>query len=269
MKNSIKLEPLKHLGQNFLMDSEITDRIVYSIGNFKNSIVLEIGPGIGALTKAILKIGKPKHVIVVEKDVRLIPALHKLQAESNGILTVLHDDALLIDESVLINKVRKFGEEIRIVANLPYNIGTELLFKWLNNIELFSSLTIMLQKEVAQRITATPHSSNYGWISIISQLLTEAEVLIDVPPEAFWPQPKVYSSVIHLVPKTAIPVDLNMDKLRCLCKLLFNKRRKMIKKNLEGPYEHIIAQLQNIGINANARAEELSIGQLCKLAALL
>jgi 16S rRNA (adenine1518-N6/adenine1519-N6)-dimethyltransferase len=255
------IKPLKFLGQNFLLDLNLTDKIIRTVGDLSNSTVIEIGPGLGTLTKSILKLN-PKKLVVVEKDTRLIENLIQLQKLYPDILTVIHQDALeFVEEDYKTN-------DLKIIANLPYNISTVLLFKWLDKIELFSSLTLMFQKEVAERIIAKPRSKAYGRISIMSQWLCNIKHEFDISPQAFIPPPKVTSSVITLIPKKErFPTD--KDMLAKLSKAVFGQRRKTLKSSLKQITQESEFILNQAKIDPIARPEELTIEQFCQLALIL
>jgi 16S rRNA (adenine1518-N6/adenine1519-N6)-dimethyltransferase len=250
-----KIKPTKKLGQNFLEDQSIIYEIV-TMSAIKGHTVLEIGPGTGNLTRAILEHGAIK-VFAVEFDQQCIETLESLKLQYKN-LEIIQADALDFQEETL-------GNNIKIVANLPYNIGTALLLKWLQKIQLFSSITIMLQKEVVDRIVAKPCTKNYGSLSVICQVLCDAEKLFDVPNKAFWPIPKVTSSVVRLIPNQKQNCDLG--KLEAVLKAAFVHRRKTLFNNLKHLIPDQLSQLfTNIGVLPKTRAEELTIEQFCLLA---
>lgn len=247
------INPVKSLGQNFLVDSNVIDNIVYSIGNLAQDSVIEIGPGLGGITKAILELGNASKVIAIEKDTRLSKALSKIENHYQGILHVIYDDALLVDESKIIKEYNLHN--VRIIGNLPYNSGTKMLLKWLDSISLFKSITVVIQQEVADKIIAQPRSKLYCWLSIISQLLCEVEILFCISPESMSPRPSVNSAVVHFIPRKKPMHEVDIQKLSNLCKILFAKRRKILGNLLK---------ISNSDFNSY-RAEELSIAQLCLL----
>lgn len=257
------LLPQKKLGQNFLLDLNITDKIARNAGPIEGRRVLEIGPGPGGLTRAILRYN-PAALHVVEKDPRCIAAIRDIQAYCPQQLFIHHADAMQFDEASL-----EGSGKLKIIANLPYNIGTELLFKWLDNIELFEDFTIMLQKEVAERIVAAPRSAAYGKLAIMCQWLCETSIAFHLPPDVFFPPPKVTSSVIHLKPR-AVPLHpAPRPVLRTLLATVFSQRRKMLRASLRTLVPESTAFLEQHGIRPEARPEELSIADFCKLACAL
>jgi len=247
-----KLQTKKSFGQNFLLDSNLTDKVAKCAGDLINYEVLEIGPGPGGLTRSILKIN-PKKLIVIETDERCIQALEKEFIKYRDKLKIISADALRIKEADY------FKNKIKIISNLPYNIGTVLLFKWLSNAQNFESLTLMFQKEVAERIVAKPCTKQYGRLSIMCQFLCDVNKHFDIKPTAFVPQPKVTSSVVSLYPKKEYCVkDVNINNLSKLTQLLFSQRRKMVKSILKSkPNAKEI--LKKCDISENKRPEELSI----------
>ncbi|MDJ1407112.1 MAG: 16S rRNA (adenine(1518)-N(6)/adenine(1519)-N(6))-dimethyltransferase RsmA [Candidatus Midichloria sp.] len=254
--------PIKKLGQNFLIDESVIANII-SMVNIRDATVLEIGPGVGSMTRELLK-ASPKKVIAIEFDENCITSLELLKNQYPN-LEIINADALKIREEDLIVA----NEKIKVVANLPYNIGTALLVKWLKKINLFSSFTLMLQKEVVYRIVANKSTSAYGSLSVICQWLCYTEKLFDIPGEAFWPAPKVTSSVINLIPHSKPLYDCTLEKLEPFLKIVFAQKRKMLRNNLKLAFrEETSNVLKKYGILPTARAEELSIDQFCKLANL-
>lgn len=249
----------KKLGQNFLFDQNITDKIARSAGDIKNKTVIEIGPGPGLLTRSLLQTGVKK-LIAIEKDKRCVEALQSyLLPYYKNNLIIKEQDAL--QESLYSGLKDKYF----LVANLPYNISTKLLFLWFNQLEKFESLTLMFQKEVAQRIMAKPNTKSYNWLSIKSQLLCTVKHNFDISPTAFFPKPKVISSVITLTPKTSLTKEVNLQALEKICKTVFNTRRKMLKVSLKKIIQNPEKLLDKAEINANARPEALSIEEFCNL----
>lgn len=256
-----ELAAKKNLGQNFLLDPNITNRIAKSAGDLSQSTVIEIGPGPGGLTRSLLYTGA-KHVIAIERDDRCIEALQELTQASDGKLEVVAEDALKVRPQDLAKG------PIKIVANLPYNIATELLINWIKDLENIQSMTLMFQKEVALRITADPGSKAYGRLSILSQWLCEAQRLFDLPPGAFSPPPKVTSSIVHLKPKQVPAEKLKLlPTLEALTQKAFSQRRKMLRSSLKG----VVTEntLEKLGIPPTARAEELTVEQFIELAKTL
>ena len=257
-----KLSPDKKLGQHFLLNSSITDQIVLAAGSLKERVVLEIGSGPGGLTRSILASNVEK-VIAIETDTRCIAALNEIQAIAKDRLKVIQADALKFDESTITE------QKLTIIANLPYNIGTALLLKWLERPHLFESIVIMLQKEVVDKIIAQPKAKNYGRLSVLCQWLCEVETIFDLEPFYFYPPPKVDSSVIRLVPRTKLQYPCDRKQLERITAQAFSMRRKIIKTSLKGILgADILQKLTSLGINPTSRAEELSIEQFCQIANL-
>jgi 16S rRNA (adenine1518-N6/adenine1519-N6)-dimethyltransferase len=223
--------------------------------------VIEIGPGPGGLTRALLDCGAC-HVTAIERDGRCIAALEALGAAYPGRLTVIEGDALALDPAALVAAPRK------IVANLPYNIATPLLIAWLKRIDAYESLTLLFQKEVAQRLTARPRSRDYGRLTIITQFLAMARTLFDIPGSAFVPPPKVTSTLVQLTPRAAPPGECRLADLERVTAAAFGQRRKMLRASLRalGDSDAIIAAA---GVVPTARAEELTVEEFCALARAL
>ncbi|WP_339714603.1 16S rRNA (adenine(1518)-N(6)/adenine(1519)-N(6))-dimethyltransferase RsmA [uncultured Sneathiella sp.] len=249
----------KSLGQNFLLDLNLTSRIARCAGRLEGETVIEIGPGPGGLTRAILGAGAGR-LIVIEKDTRCLPALAEIAAAYPGRLEIINDDALEIDEAAL------FEGRARIIANLPYNVATPLLIKWLRQRERFSSLTLMFQKEVADRLTATPRTKSYGRLSILCQWLCETRREFDISPRAFTPPPKVTSTVVTLFPRESPLFPADPDILEKVVAAAFNQRRKMLRASLKplGPPPE--EMLEKAAITPTRRAEELTVEEFCRLA---
>lgn len=259
------LQAKKQLGQNFLLDLNLTAKIARQAGDLSACDVLEIGPGPGGLTRGLLAEGA-RHVLAVEKDARALPALRDIAAAFPGRLTVLNADALKFDP------LAHLTPPIRIVANLPYNIGTELLIRWLTPPHwppFWQSLTLMFQKEVAERIVAKPGSKAYGRLALLAQWRAEARIVMSLPPEAFIPKPKVHSAVVHLtaLPEPRFPADpATLSKITAAA---FNQRRKMLRASLRGLHPEIEALLTKNDISPTARAEEIDLEHFCALARCL
>ncbi len=259
------LRARKSLGQNFLLDLNLTAKIARQAGDLTACDVLEVGPGPGGLTRGLLAEGA-RHVLAVEKDARCLPALAEIAAAYPGRLTVVEGDAMEIDA------LARLAPPVRIVANLPYNVGTELLVRWLTPDDwppTWESLTLMFQREVAQRIVAQPGSKAYGRLAILAQWRCDARLVMDLPPEAFTPPPKVRSAVVHL---TALPAPRFPADAAVLSKVVaaaFNQRRKMLRAALRGLAPDIEEMLTAAGIPPTARAEEIGIEGFCRLARLL
>ncbi|HEX6839941.1 MAG TPA: 16S rRNA (adenine(1518)-N(6)/adenine(1519)-N(6))-dimethyltransferase RsmA [Stellaceae bacterium] len=249
----------KSLGQNFLLDLNLTRRIARAAAPLDQCAVIEIGPGPGGLTRALLLEGA-RHVTAIERDQRCVAALGELAAAFPGRLTIIEGDALALDPASLVPAPRK------IVANLPYNIGTALLLHWLPAVAAYESLTLMFQKEVAQRLAASPRSKDYGRLSVMTQFLCEVRPLFDIPPRAFVPAPKVTSTVVRLVPRAAPLGDCRLGDLERVAAAAFGQRRKMLRQSLKALWPAPEPQLRAAGIAPTARAEELDIEQFCALA---
>lgn len=252
----------RSLGQNFLLDLNLTRRIARSAGDLAGTTVVEVGPGPGGLTRALLETAAER-VIAIERDPRCIAALAELAARYPGRLTVIEGDALAIDAATAGGAD---GRKRAIVANLPYNIATALLLGWLRRIEAFASLTLMFQKEVAERLAAAPRRHAYGRLTVITQWLCEVRPLFDIPPQAFVPPPKVTSSVVRLVPRVAPLAPAEFAMVERVTQAAFGQRRKMLKGALRGLVGDPATLLAAAGIEPTARAEELSVEQFCALA---
>ncbi|QDY68705.1 16S rRNA (adenine(1518)-N(6)/adenine(1519)-N(6))-dimethyltransferase RsmA [Qingshengfaniella alkalisoli] len=259
------LSARKSLGQNFLLDLNLTAKIARKAGDLENSDVLEIGPGPGGLTRGLLAEGARK-VLCIEKDRRCIPALEQIAAAYPGRLDIVEGDALEI------NPTDRLTAPIRIAANLPYNVGTELLVRWLTPPEwppFWSSLTLMFQKEVAQRIVASPGSKTYGRLAILAQWRADARIVMDLPPQAFTPPPKVSSAVVHLEALAEPRFPADADILSKVVAAGFNQRRKMLRASLKGVRADIEDVLTATGIAPTTRAEQVSLEEWCALARAL
>jgi 16S rRNA (adenine1518-N6/adenine1519-N6)-dimethyltransferase len=256
------LSARKSMGQNFLLDLNLTAKIARQVGDLAGSDILEIGPGPGGLTRGLLAEGA-RRVLAVEKDRRCLPALAQIADAYPGRLEVIEGDALAIDP------LARLTPPIRIAANLPYNIGTELLVRWLTPDAwppVWQSLTLMFQREVAQRIVAAPGSKAYGRLAILAQWRCDARIAMDLPPQAFIPAPKVSSAVVHLtaLPAPRYPADAQV--LSRVVAMAFNQRRKMLRSCLRGLDPGIEDLLQASGIDPTARAEEIGLEAFCALA---
>ncbi|MCV2446880.1 16S rRNA (adenine(1518)-N(6)/adenine(1519)-N(6))-dimethyltransferase RsmA [Paracoccus sp. DMF] len=257
-----ELRAKKQLGQNFLLDLNLTAKIARAAGDLTGCDVIEVGPGPGGLTRGLLAEGA-RHVLAIEKDARALPALAEIAAAYPGRLQVIHGDALEIDP------LAHLTPPIRVVANLPYNVGTELLIRWLTPPEwppFWDSLTLMFQKEVAERIVAKPSGKAYGRLAVLAQWRSDARIVMTLPPEAFVPAPKVHSSVVHLtaLPEPRFPADAAV--LNRVVAAGFNQRRKMLRASLKGLHPAIEDLLLAAGIAPTARAEEIGLEQFCALA---
>lgn len=249
----------KSLGQNFLLDQNVTDRIVRESGELTGHTVIEIGPGPGGLSRSILR-ANPDRLIVIEFDRRAVAAIAELKAVSGNKLEVIEADALTID-------IASLGKAPRIIlANLPYNIASPLLLKWLQtyreNNQACITMTLMFQKEVAERIVAQPGTKSYGRLSVISQWLMKPRKLFDLSPAAFTPPPKVRSSIVHFTPRPAQEDWPAFQAMERVTGHAFQQRRKMIKSSLKDYAE----ALEALGFDPKKRAENLSVEDYIKLA---
>ncbi len=253
----------KSLGQHFLLDLNITRKIARSAGIAPGDAVLEIGPGPGGLTRALLEAGA--HVTAIERDSRCIEALGELAAHYPGKLKIAEGDALTANERVLLGD----GAPVKIAANLPYNISTELLIKWLKaGPALWSVMALMFQKEVADRILAAPGSKTYGRLSVIAQAASRPSRAFDLPARAFTPPPKVDSTVVLFAPPAA-PLE-NPGALERVTQAAFSQRRKMLRASLKSVFgERLSDTLAAAGVRETQRAEEISVTQFIELAAQL
>ncbi|MFC0281336.1 16S rRNA (adenine(1518)-N(6)/adenine(1519)-N(6))-dimethyltransferase RsmA [Falsigemmobacter intermedius] len=252
----------KQLGQNFLLDLNLTSKIARAAGDLTGCDVLEVGPGPGGLTRGLLAEGARK-VLAVEKDPRCIPALEEIAAHYPGRLEFILGDALEV------NVLEHLEAPVRICANLPYNVGTELLVRWLTPKvwpAFWQSLTLMFQREVAERIVAKPGSNHYGRLAILAQWRTDARIVLSLPPEAFSPPPKVHSAVVHLtaLPEPRFPADPKV--LERVTAVAFNQRRKMLRSALKSLGPDIEDRLRAAGIEPTRRAEEIPLEGFCALA---
>ncbi|TYB91289.1 16S rRNA (adenine(1518)-N(6)/adenine(1519)-N(6))-dimethyltransferase RsmA [Oceaniovalibus sp. ACAM 378] len=255
----------KSLGQNFLLDLNLTEKIARQAGDLRDCDVLEIGPGPGGLTRGLLSQGA-RRVLAVEKDARCLPALAEIAALSDGRLQVVQGDALDIDAASMLTP------PVRIIANLPYNVGTELLVRWLDPgvwPPFWQSLTLMFQREVAERIVAQPGGKAYGRLAILSQWRTTPRIVMTLPPEAFTPAPKVHSAVVHFtrLDEPRFPADPKV--LQRVVAMAFNQRRKMLRAALKGAAPDIEDRLRSVGIPPTERAEQVSLEGFCALARAL
>ena len=249
----------KSLGQNFLLDLNLTGRIARAAGPLEHATVVEIGPGPGALTRALLTAGA-RRIVAIERDQRCLAALGEIAAAYPGRLELAAGDGLRLDPVELSDAPRK------IVANLPYNIATPMLIGWLDRIGEYESLTLMFQREVAERLTAVPRSKPYGRLSVLVQWLAEPQILFDIPPRAFVPPPKVTSSVVRIVPRPEPLAQADQLALERVTAAAFGQRRKMLRTSLKTlgiPVEPLLARA---GVAPTARAEELGVAEFCALA---
>ena len=252
----------KGLGQNFLLDLNLTGRIARAAGRLDHATIVEIGPGPGGLTRALLAAGA-RRVVAIERDPRCLAALDEVAAAYPGRLELVAADALVRDPVELSHPPRK------IVANLPYNIATPLLLRWLDRIGEYESLTLMFQREVAERLVAKSRTKSYGRLSVLVQWLTEPEILFDIPPRAFVPPPNVTSSVVRILPRAEPSAPAAKPALERVTSATFGQRRKMLRTSLKPLGMPVEKLLQRAGVAATARAEELSVAEFCALARAL
>ncbi|HEY4193143.1 MAG TPA: 16S rRNA (adenine(1518)-N(6)/adenine(1519)-N(6))-dimethyltransferase RsmA [Mesorhizobium sp.] len=254
------LQAKKALGQNFLLDLNLTGKIARSAGDLSQGVVIEVGPGPGGLTRALLMHGA-RRVIAIERDERCLAALAEISEHYPGRLEVISGDAMKTDFAALAD-----GEPVKIVANLPYNIGTELLVRWLtveNWPPFYTSMTLMFQREVAERIVAKPGSDAYGRLGVLAGWRAEATIAFDVPAQAFTPPPKVTSSVVHLEPR-ALPLTAEVKRLARVTEAAFGQRRKMLRQSVKSLGGEEL--LNRVGIDPTRRAETLSVEEFVQLA---
>ncbi|RBI71195.1 16S rRNA (adenine(1518)-N(6)/adenine(1519)-N(6))-dimethyltransferase [Roseovarius sp. TE539] len=256
------LDARRSLGQNFLLDLNLTGKIARQAGDLTGADILEIGPGPGGLTRGLLAEGA-RRVLAVEKDRRCLPALKQIADACPGRLEVIEADALQLDP------LAHLTPPVKVVANLPYNVGTELLVRWLTPRDwppFWQSLTLMFQREVAERIVATPGSKAYGRLSLLAQWRSVPRIVLNLPPGAFSPPPKVSSAVVHLqaLPAPRFPADHKV--LERVVAMAFNQRRKMLRAALKGLCPDIGDRLRAAGIDPTQRAETVTLEQFCALA---
>lgn len=253
------LDARKRLGQHFLLDINLTRRIARAAAPLATGTIIEIGPGPGGLTRALLLEGA-QHVVAIEVDERAILALQELETAAQGHLRIIQGDALEME-------LAKIGPAPRrIVANLPYNISTALLVRWLQGADEFADMVLMFQREVADRLVAVPRTKDYGRLSVLAQHVCTVQRLFDVAPTAFVPPPKVVSSVVRLTPKP-LPERLAIIRpLERVTAAAFGQRRKMLRGSLAGIFPDPVAILTKLGLSPTARAEELSVAQFVMLA---
>ena len=259
------LRARKSYGQNFLLDLNLTRKIARAVPGLKDSLIYEVGPGPGGLTRALLDEGAHR-VVAVEKDQRCQPALDEIVAAYPGRLRVRSADALTVRETDLL---APGDRPVQVAANLPYNVGTALLVKWLSAKAWppwYQSLTLMFQREVAERIVARPGSKSYGRLAILAQWRCTPRILFDISPKAFTPSPKVASSLVQLLPRPK-PADggVNSETLGEVTRAAFGQRRKMLKSSLKTLGPAIPAILEELEIDPTRRAEELSVAQYCAI----
>jgi 16S rRNA (adenine1518-N6/adenine1519-N6)-dimethyltransferase len=251
----------KGFGQHFLLDLNITRKIARLAGPLDGCVTIEVGPGPGGLTRALLEAGA--RVVAVEKDPRFLPLLAELEAAAPGRLTVVQADALKVDERALADAVQP-GAPVRIVANLPYNVGTPLLIKWLTGPLRPQSMSLMFQKEVGERIVAEVNADAYGRLAVIAQAVAEAQIVMDLPARAFTPPPKVASAVVRLTPRADRPSDAELKALQAITHEAFGQRRKMLKSSLKSLGGAALCEAA--GIDPDVRAETVDVAGFLALA---
>jgi len=257
-RKTLNLNAKKSLGQHFLLDQNLTDKIAKAaidpLSNLSDHTIIEIGPGHGVLTRSILK-HKPKHLYIIERDERFLGGLEELYQLNTDKLTIIIDDALKLSISNIGKSPR------RVIANLPYNISTTLLINWLRQVENIEQMTLMFQREVADRIIAQPSSKAYGRISVITQWLCESKLEFHIDKRAFTPSPKVNSSLVTLKPRENRLYPAKFENLEKLTAVAFGHRRKMLRSSLKS----LDIDIAGLGIDPRARAENLSIEEFCLL----
>jgi len=252
---SAGLAARKSFGQHFLLDLNVTRKIARLAGPLDGETVVEVGPGPGGLTRALLEAGAS--VIAIEKDARFVPLLDDLAAHAEGRLTVVRADALMLDAKAV-------PAGAPVVANLPYNVATPLLVGWLTGAWRPRAMTLMFQKEVAQRITAAPGSKDYGRLSVLAQALADAKIVMELPARAFTPPPKVDSAVVRLTPRSNRPPDALVEALQRVTAAAFGQRRKMLRSSLKPLGGEALCAA--VGVDPAARAEDVSVAQYLALA---
>jgi len=253
----------KSLGQNFLLDFNLTRRIARAAGPLEGVTVVEVGPGPGGLTRALLLEGATR-VVAIEKDQRFLPALNAIAALHPGRLDIIAADAREVDFGRL-----ERSSPARIVANLPYSVGTPLLISWLKSDPWppwFDRMVLMFQREVAERIVASPGGKDYGRLAVLSQWRTSPRILMTLPAQAFTPRPKVNSALVELVPKPQPQPPCDVNALERITAAAFGQRRKMLRSALRQIAPDSEAVLESLGIDPKARAEELTVDAFCRLA---
>ncbi|HLJ53004.1 MAG TPA: 16S rRNA (adenine(1518)-N(6)/adenine(1519)-N(6))-dimethyltransferase RsmA [Rhizomicrobium sp.] len=257
------LRAKKSLGQNFLLDLNLTRRIARAAGPLNNVTIYEVGPGPGGLTRALLSEGAAR-VVAVERDKRCLPPLAEIAAAYPGKLEIVSADALELDERTLFGTSR-----VRVAANLPYNIGTALLVKWLTATQwppFWESLTLMFQREVAERIVARPGTKAYGRLSVLAQWRSSAKIIFDVSRSAFVPPPKITSSIVRLEPLAAPVAPALLTNIEKVTAAAFGQRRKMLRQSLKGLAADAEERIRAAEIAPTARPEQLSVAEFASLA---
>ena len=259
------LRAKKSLGQNFLLDLNLTSKIARYAGSLEQFDILEVGPGPGSLTRSLLNEGARK-VVAIEKDSRCIAALEEIQSIFPGRLKLLQGDALSTSAK------KHLADPVRIIANLPYNIGTELLVRWLTSKtwpSFWQSMTLMFQKEVANRIVASPGSKAYGRLSVMSQWRCDTKIAFNVPASAFTPPPKVESTLVHFESLKQPKFPAEVEVLEFVVSKAFNQRRKMLRGALKGYFQNVEEGLLSIGVLPTKRAEDITVQEYCAMSQIL
>ncbi|HEU0070017.1 MAG TPA: 16S rRNA (adenine(1518)-N(6)/adenine(1519)-N(6))-dimethyltransferase RsmA [Alphaproteobacteria bacterium] len=258
------LSAIKGLGQHFLLDLNLTAKIARAAGGLKDCAVIEVGPGPGGLTRAILEADAAR-LIAIERDERCIAALQPLIEASAGRMEMVEADALKTDAVARLREQGWTGP-IKVVANLPYNVGTALILNWLERPAELAAITVLVQKEVAERLAAPPRSKAYGRLSVLAQWLCEVDLAFDIGPRAFTPPPQVTSTVVNLIPRRAPLHKADRAALEAVTKAAFGQRRKMLRASLKALGMDFAPLLEAAGIEPTARAEELDVAAFCRLA---
>ncbi len=265
------LNAKKSLGQNFILDLNLTANIAALAGDLRDRVIVEVGPGPGGLTRALLHAGAAK-VIAIERDERCLGALAEISEHWPGRLIVRNDDALGVDWRVLLEPHGTSDRKPLLIANLPYGIATKLLIGWLETEPWppwFETMTLMFQREVAERIVAQPSTKPYGRLSVIAQWRTHCDIAMTLKPEAFTPPPKVASAVVRFTPREAPSPPAAVAELARVSHAIFGQRRKMLRGSLRALFAEPEAVLGELGIDATARGETLNVAQIASLALAL
>ena len=259
------LQAKKSLGQNFILDQNFTDKIVRLAGDLKDWEVLEVGAGAGTLTRSILSTNVKK-LTVIEKDERCLEVLEEIKKNYGDRLQIIAGDALKINEYDIFKNIISDQKKFKIIANLPYNIGTVLLIKWLKIHQHISSMHLMLQKEVAQRITAKINDDHYGRLAVMTNFFCDSKIAFLVNKNVFVPQPKVTSAIVEIIPKKIFDEKVEFNKLEKVVASAFNQRRKMIRSSLKNIFgEKLLEILKQCQISEQNRAEQLTINNFAEL----
>lgn len=260
--HEFNIKPDKNLGQNFLLNSDVPDKMTLYAGSLADQTVVEVGPGPGILTRSLLA-SNARQIIAIEMDERCLRALAPLRDVAGGRLDLIQNDAMRVNWDGIAS-----GDRYSIIANLPYNIATPLLINWHRESRI-NQIIVMIQKEVAERFCATSEDDSYGKLSILTQSRWQAEILFDVAPEEFFPPPKVTSSVIRFTPQENPLDEGSYSKLEKLCTVAFTHRRKMVKTGLKQLFPNIEEVLEAVGARIDSRAEQISLPQYINLMKML